>query len=75
MTIEVHKDFDRIVVLDFPLLTENPRPGLAATVVVDVDPEIAVRRLVELRGDGEQHARKRIASQPSCDERLRQPRT
>jgi dephospho-CoA kinase len=61
---------DRVVVLDFPLLLENPREGLAATIVVDIDPEIAVQRLVELRGMEEQDARKRIASQLSREHRL-----
>lgn len=68
--IEVQSHTDRIVVLDFPLLVENPRPGLAATIVVDVDPEIAVARLVAYRGMGEQDARNRIASQPARDVRL-----
>ena len=68
--IDAHSDTDRIVVLDFPLLTENPREGLAAWVVVDIDPEIAVRRLVEQRGMNEDDARKRIASQPSREQRL-----
>lgn len=68
--IDAHSETDRIVVLDFPLLTENPREGLAAWVVVDIDPEIAVRRLVEQRGMNEDDARKRIASQPSREQRL-----
>ena len=63
---------DRVVVLDFPLLLENPRDGLAATVVVDIDPEIAVHRLVEQRGMDEQDARKRISSQVSREHRLAQ---
>jgi dephospho-CoA kinase len=61
---------DRVVVLDFPLLLENPRQGLAATIVVDIDPDIAVQRLVEQRGMEEQDARKRIASQLSREHRL-----
>jgi dephospho-CoA kinase len=61
---------EAIVVLDFPLLTENPRRDLAATVVVDVDPELAIARLVGSRGMDEGDARKRIASQPSREERL-----
>lgn len=68
--IDAQSGTDRVVVLDFPLLTENPREGLAAWIVVDIDPEIAVRRLVEQRGMGEQDARKRIASQPSREQRL-----
>ena len=61
---------DRVVVLDFPLLTENPREGLAAWIVVDIAPEVAVRRLVDQRGMNEHDARKRIASQPSREQRL-----
>lgn len=61
---------DRIVVLDFPLLGENPRPDIAATIVVDIDPEVAVARLVEFRGMDEADARNRIASQISREERL-----
>ncbi len=41
---------DDIVVLDVPLLVENGRDDLAGIIVVDVDPEIAVRRLVQHRG-------------------------
>lgn len=68
--IDAHRDTDRVVVLDFPLLGENPRKGLAATVVVDVDPEIAVERLVASRGMDADDARARIASQISRDDRL-----
>ena len=67
--IDAHRDSDRVVVLDFPLLGENPRKGLAATIVVDVDPEIAVERLVELRGMDESDARARITSQMDRAER------
>ena len=68
--IGAHAATERIVVLDFPLLTENPREGLAATIVVDIDPDIAVRRLVDQRGMDERDARKRIASQRSREHRL-----
>jgi dephospho-CoA kinase len=68
--IDAHSESDAIVVLDFPLLTENPRDGLAATIVVDIDPEVAEERLVTLRGMDEQDARNRIASQPSREDRL-----
>ena len=61
---------DEIVILDFPLLGENPRRDLAATVVVDVPVEIAVARLVGSRGMDEADARNRIASQISREERL-----
>jgi dephospho-CoA kinase len=68
--IDVHRDTDRVVVLDFPLLGENPRKGLAATIVVDIDVEIAVQRLVGQRGMDEDDARARINSQLTRDERL-----
>jgi dephospho-CoA kinase len=68
--IDAHSGTDRIVVLDFPLLTENPREGLAAWIVVDIDSDIAVRRLVDQRGMDELDVRKRIASQPSREQRL-----
>jgi dephospho-CoA kinase len=68
--IDEHADTDRIVVLDFPLLGENPRDDIAATVVVDVPYEIAVQRLVEFRGMDEEDARRRIVSQIGRDERL-----
>ena len=68
--IAAHADTDRVVVLDFPLLAENPRDGLAATIVVDVDPDIAVQRLVEFRGMDADDARARMNSQISRDDRL-----
>ncbi len=39
--IIAERESDRVVVLDIPLLTENPREGLAGTVVVDVPTEVA----------------------------------
>jgi dephospho-CoA kinase len=68
--IDLHKDTDRVVVLDFPLLGENPRKGLVATVVVDIPVDVAVRRLVDQRGMDETDARARINSQISREERL-----
>ncbi len=67
--IEAQRDTDRIVVLDFPLLGENPRKDLRATIVVDIPVETAVERLVEQRGMSEDDARARISSQVSRDER------
>ncbi|AXB43640.1 dephospho-CoA kinase [Amycolatopsis albispora] len=61
---------DGIVVHDVPLLVEN---GLAAhyhlVLVVDADPEVRVRRLVESRGMAEADARARIAAQASPEQR------
>ena len=61
---------DAVVVLDIPLLVESGRDDMAALVVVDVDPEIAVRRLVEHRGFSEEDARARMGRQASREERL-----
>jgi len=41
---------DHVVVMDIPLLTENPREGLQAVIVVDLDPEVQVQRLIGGRG-------------------------
>ena len=60
---------DRVVVLDFPLLAENPRDDLDATIVVDVDAETAVERLVSARGMDADDARRRIASQIDREQR------
>ncbi len=63
-------DSDDVVVLDIPLLDRNGWPGLLGTVVVDLDPEVAIRRLVEHRGFTEADARARIAAQADRSERL-----
>ncbi len=56
---------DATVLLDIPLLVESGHEGLGGVVVVDVDPEVAVRRLVEHRGYAEEDARLRISRQAS----------
>ncbi len=61
---------DRVVVLDVPLLVESGRDDMAAMIVVDLDPDVAVQRLVDHRGFDEQDARNRIAKQVSRFERL-----
>jgi dephospho-CoA kinase len=61
---------DHVVVLDVPLLVESGRDDMAALIVVDVDPEVAVQRLVEQRGMTEADARARIKRQASREERL-----
>jgi dephospho-CoA kinase len=61
---------DRVVVLDVPLLTENPREGTAATVVVDLDVDVAVERLMRFRGFTEEDARARISRQATREQRL-----
>ena len=62
---------DKVVVLDIPLLTENPRRGLQGKVVVDVPLEVQVERLVRYRGFSADDARARIARQSSREDRLR----
>lgn len=61
---------DEVVVLDVPLLVESGRSDLAALIVVDVDPELAIERLVEHRGFDPADARRRIAAQVDRAERL-----
>jgi len=61
---------DNVVVLDVPLLVESGRDDLAALIVVDTDPEVAIRRLVDQRGFREADARARIARQASREDRL-----
>jgi dephospho-CoA kinase len=68
--IEAQSDTDRVVVLDFPLLGENPRDDLRATIVVDIPVDLAVERLVDQRGMQADDARARIASQVSREKRL-----
>lgn len=61
---------DRVVVLDIPLLAEAGWPGLLGTIVVDLDPEVAIARLVAHRGFTEADARNRIANQMEREQRL-----
>ena len=61
---------DHVVVLDIPLLAENPRQGLAATIVVDCPVEVAVERLVTMRGFTREDAEARVAHQASREKRL-----
>ena len=68
--IDVERATDHVVVLDLPLLTERPRSDLDATIVVDVDPEIAVERLAKSRGMDEADARARMANQASREQRV-----
>ena len=61
---------DATVILDIPLLVESGHEGLAGIIVVDVDPELAVERLMTHRGFTETDARGRIARQASRADRL-----
>jgi dephospho-CoA kinase len=68
--LEAEQGTDDLVVLDVPLLVESGRDDLVALVVVDVDPEVAVQRLVRQRGMREEDARARMANQASREDRL-----
>lgn len=61
---------DHVVVLDIPLLTENPRSGLQGIVVVDVPEDVQVDRLVRGRGFDPDDARARIGRQATREARL-----
>lgn len=60
-----------VVVQAIPLLAETgQREAFDLVVVVDVEPEVAVTRLVGSRGMSEADARARIAAQASREQRL-----
>src|SRR5262249_58478139 len=63
-------DTDAVVVLDVPLLVESSRAyPVAGLLVVDVDPEVAVVRLVEQRGMREADAQAGMARQTTRENR------
>ena len=62
---------DTIVVLDIPLLTENPRRDLQGKIVVDVPTDVQLERLIRYRGFTKDDARARIARQASREDRLK----
>jgi dephospho-CoA kinase len=68
--LEELAETDEVVILDVPLLVESGWEGMSGVVVVDLDPEVAVARLVEFRGFDEADARNRIANQASREDRL-----
>ena len=61
---------NNVVILDIPLLTENPREGLQGKIVVDVPVELQVERLIKFRGFEEADARARISRQATREQRL-----
>ena len=61
---------DHVVILDVPLLVESGRNDMAGMLVVDVDPEVAVARVVEFRGMNADDVRARMARQVSRSDRL-----
>jgi dephospho-CoA kinase len=67
--LQEQRGTDNVVILDIPLLTENPRTGLCGVVVVDVPVEIAVERLVKFRQMDAADAHARISKQASREDR------
>ena len=63
-------DQEGVVILDIPLLVEKGGYETGGTIVVDVDPELAVQRLVEYRGFDADDARARMSRQATREERL-----
>jgi dephospho-CoA kinase len=61
---------DAVVLLDIPLLVESGYQGVAGIIVVDVDPAIALHRLVTFRGFSESDAAARMSRQASRTDRL-----
>ena len=68
--LDAQRDTDNVVVLDIPLLVENPREGLCGVVVVDLPTDIAVDRLVEFRGMSRDDAEARISRQATREARV-----
>ena len=68
--VESHRATDKIVILDIPLLVENPREGLDGVLVVDLDPQTAIERIVSQRNMSIDDAKARVSAQSTREERL-----
>ena len=68
--VESYRNTDEVVVLDIPLLVENPREGLDGILVVDLDPQIAIERIVDQRNMSIDDAKARVSRQSSREQRL-----
>ncbi|MHB1089716.1 MAG: dephospho-CoA kinase [Ilumatobacteraceae bacterium] len=67
--IDAESNTDHVVVLDMPLLAENPRSDLSGVIVVDVDPEVARGRLLERRGMSRSDVDARMSQQATRETR------
>ena len=67
--LDEQRDTNNVVILDIPLLVENPRKGLSGVLVVDVDSELAVERVVKHRGMDADDVRARISRQYTREQR------
>jgi len=68
--LDAQRNTDNVVVLDIPLLVENPREGLCGVVVVDLPTDLAVDRLVAFRGMSREDAEARISRQATREARV-----
>ncbi len=68
--VESYRATDKIVVLDIPLLVENPREELDGVLVVDLDPQIAIERIVSQRNMTIDDAKARVSAQSTREQRL-----
>ena len=68
--LDEQRKTNNLVVLDIPLLVENPRKGLSGVLVVDVDTELAVDRVVKHRGMDADDVRARISRQSTREQRI-----
>ncbi|WP_319436561.1 dephospho-CoA kinase [Mycobacterium sp. RTGN5] len=61
---------DAVIVEDIPLLVESQMaPMFPLVIIVNADPEVRVKRLIEYRGFSEDDARARIAAQATEEQR------
>ena len=68
--VESHRATNSVVILDIPLLVENPREGLDGVLVVDLDPQTAIERIVSQRNMSIDDAIARVSAQSTREERL-----
>ncbi len=69
--VKAHSGTDRVVIYDAALLFDSGKTGMVGRMVVDVDPETAIERLVTFRGLSATDARSRVARQMGREERVR----
>jgi dephospho-CoA kinase len=67
--LDEQRDTNNVVILDIPLLVENPRKGLSGVLVVDIGSELAVERVVKHRGMDADDVRARISRQSTREQR------
>ena len=68
--MKAQRQTNNVVILDIPLLAENPRKGLSGVVVVDVPTDLAIDRLVQFRNMKKEDAQARVAQQATREVRV-----